>query len=69
MMWVVYDHPTDYPFGYLARRWRVGSESAEATDERVVGISLAAVRAQLPVGLVRLARAPEDDPVVVETWL
>jgi hypothetical protein len=27
------------------------------------------VRAALPAGLVRLERAPEDDPCIVEVWI
>lgn len=68
-MWIVYDHPADYPEGFLARRWLAGAMAAEPTQTAVVGATLEAVRAQLPIGLIRLARDPEDDPVIVETWM
>ncbi len=68
-IWVVYDHPADYPEGYLARRWRVTDDTCQATDESVTGTRLETVRARLPAHLVRLARDPEDDPVIVETWI
>lgn len=68
-MWTVYDHPADYPDGFIARLWEVEGSSYRATDQVVTGGTLDGVRAQLPPGLHRLPRSVGDDPVVVETWL
>ena len=32
-MWVVYDHPSDYPETYIARQWLVGPDGQQATEE------------------------------------
>jgi len=69
-IWTVYDHPTDFPTEFVARRHKVrpGSEPVATTD-LVHGESLAAVRTQIPRGLTRLPRNPHDDPCIVEVWL
>lgn len=65
-IWVVYDHPVDWPDWYVAREW-VGMEpSASVILER----DLDRLRAQLEAkGLVKLMRNEEDDPAILETWL
>lgn len=69
-LWTVYDHPTDFPDGFIARLWRVGENNRPcATDRVCIGATLDAVRAQLPPGLHRMSRMPDDDSVIVETWL
>lgn len=69
-IWTVYDHPTDFPTEFVARRHKVrpGSEPVATTD-LVRGDSLAAVRTQIPRGLTRLPRNTQDDPCIVEVWL
>lgn len=64
-MWTVYDHPTDYPNGFIARRFTLDGP----TSNTVTGATLEAVRAAIPQGLVCLPRAGSDDKVIVETWL
>ena len=65
-MWVIYDHPADYPRAYAARKW-VGND---ATDSIICGNTLDALRDILRAkGLTRLPRHVSDDPVIVETWL
>lgn len=69
-MFVIYDHPSDYPESFLVRRWLVGEEQAlaEITPTAVVG-SLEEARAAVPAGLTCLPRQPADDPKIVEVWL
>ena len=67
-MWVVYDHPADYPDCFVARLW-VSLHEPEATRHAITAPTLDALRALLPEGLTRLGRAFGDDPVIVETWL
>lgn len=71
-MWTVYDHPLDYPDGYMARCWLVragGVGGVEATNRVVRSDSLAEVRGFISPGLHCLPRSPGDDPVILETWL
>lgn len=64
-MWVVFDHPLDHPHGFVARRF----EGETPTSETREATTLDALRAQLPPDMVCLARYPDDDPKIVETWL
>lgn len=71
-MWTVYDHPTDYPEGYLARRFEVTAEGATPMLDCIAGPSLDAVRQHLihHAGMsAALARSPDDHPNVLETWI
>jgi hypothetical protein len=65
-LWTVFDHPKDFPDTFVARRFEAGNGP---TDDVVSG-ELALIReAMTRCGLYRLARAPSDDPKIVETWL
>jgi len=69
-MWVVYDHPSDYPQHFVARQHVVGSAGQQPTDRMMVSSTLESVRVALAnMGLVCITRSDEDDPVIVETWL
>lgn len=65
-IWVVYDHPRDYPSNFVARRF----EGEEATKDIMVCPDLEVIRRQLYLrGLVKLGRWEGDDPAIVEVWL
>lgn len=69
-MWTIYDHPTDYPAGFIARRFEVDGSGARPTRDVITSDDLDALRAQLVRhGLTPLSRALGDDPKIVETWL
>ena len=69
-MWVVYDHPLDYPTEFVARRHEVTKEGSRPTNEAMSSHSLDLLRDELVGrGLTCLTRSPEDDPKIVETWL
>jgi hypothetical protein len=67
-IWVVYDHPTDFPDAFVARLW----EGEAPTDQVLMSDSLDEVRtmiaAQMP-GAYCLFRMDGDDPKILETWL
>ena len=66
-LWTVYDHPTDYPDSYVARRFEV---PGGPTDDVLETETLEALRAEFERrGLVCLPRASGDDPRIIETWL
>jgi len=71
-VWTVYDHPTDFPNNYVARRFEI-SEGGElkATDSIIISPDLETLRRVLLVetGLTCLARMEGDDPKIVETWI
>lgn len=68
-VWTVFDHPTDYPEVFIARKWLLISGVAVATSETVTGPTLQSVRDKIPPGLHRFPRSPEDDVYIVESWL
>lgn len=68
-VWTVFDHPDDYPDVFIARKWLIVAGVAVATDDTLIGPDLESVRVQIPAGLHRFPRAPEDDLNIVESWL
>lgn len=66
-IWVVYKHPKDYPQSYVARKF----EGEQPTPSIIVADDIEKLRdvLQFQMGLVKLMRRPEDDPVIMETWL
>jgi len=69
-MWVVYDHPADFPNTYVARQHIIGISGQEATDRTMEADTLESIRAAMVnLGLTCITRSPEDDPVIVEVWL
>ncbi len=69
-MWTVYRHPRDYPDKYVARLWEHDADGPRATGSIVIADELERLQDEMMMtGLVKLMRRPEDDPVIVETWL
>ena len=73
-MWTVYDHPTDYPDCFVARKFLITSGGgAWATNEIVTATTLAAIRkavqAVMPHVVDCFPRDESDDPKIVECWL
>jgi len=65
-IWVVYDHPKDFPHCYVARRW----EGEKPMADKLVSPDLEKLRDVLEgMGLVKLMPMAGDDPVILETWL
>lgn len=68
-MWTIYDHPADYPTGYVLRRWEL------ADGHPVPGVAMMCATLELARSLIpphadyRLQRDPLDDPAVLETWI
>jgi hypothetical protein len=70
-MWIVYEHPLDYPHDFVARKWRIrrGTPDPVPTDDLLAAPTLDELRALLPPGLARIAPSLGDEPQIVETWL
>ncbi|MDW5418096.1 hypothetical protein R6242_16135 [Iodobacter sp. CM08] len=65
----IYEHPTDYPDDYVARKSFVQDGAIKQTEEVFIEKTLEEVRSKLPSNLNKIARAPEDEPQIVECWL
>jgi hypothetical protein len=69
-MWTVYERPTDYACGFVARRFEVTGKGPTPTQMTLKCLELEPIRERLArAGLIRLARNEEDEPQIVETWL
>lgn len=69
-MWIVYDHPRDFPDSFVARLWQTSARGVEATDTLIVSRDLDRIREKFAGnGLVRMMRDENDDPCIVEVWL
>ncbi len=69
VMYVIYDHPKDFPDKFIARRWEDNGGEPVPCNVVKVGETIEEVRAALPAGLACFTRYPSDDPVIVETWM
>lgn len=65
VMWVVYDSPADLPGRFVARKW----SGPVPTEHIRQAKTLEWLRQQLPIGLSRIERQPDDDDKIVEVWL
>ncbi len=69
-VWTVYDHPSDYPDRYVARCFERDADGVRPTGNVLLSTSLDMIRSSLRnVGLTRMARQPDDDPNIIETWM
>jgi hypothetical protein len=68
-MFTVYHDTKDFPGKWLVRRFLIVAGRALPDKLLGVGDTLDQARALVPRGLVRLDRAVNDDPVIVETWV
>lgn len=65
-IWVVYDHPSDFPNNFVARCFI----NNVPTTSIMVCPDLGKIQDQMvEMGLVKLMPMPGDDPVILETWL
>jgi hypothetical protein len=72
--YTIYRNPKDAPGKYVLRGWRIeDGKSLASPDAIAVEISdeaLSVLRETMQeLGLTCLGRVPEDDPVIVETWM
>jgi hypothetical protein len=69
-MWVVYDHPTDFPNEFVARRHVVNAKGSRPTEEVLTSTALDLLRSELVErGLTMIPRFADDDPKIIEVWL
>lgn len=68
VMFVIYNSPSDYPGKWVVRRWNC-LPVPTPTEEAIACESLDEARQTIPQGALLLARHPDDDPVIHETWI
>lgn len=69
--WTIYKNPRDYPGCYVVRRGQAILALGIVHDLEPTAVchSLVEAREAVPPGRVRMDRHPDDDPVIVETWI
>ena len=70
-LYVIYDHPSDYPNDYVARCHYENLEIKVGSQDEVALVSknVDALRKLLEeMGLVKIERFDNDDSVILETW-
>lgn len=66
VLWTVYDSPSDFPGLFVARKFT----DQGPTLDFMTCPDLGPLREQLwRKGLDPIARSPEDDPVIIESWM
>jgi len=70
-LWTIYDHPRDYPEGFVARMHEIMPGTASyPTAKTIEADSIATIRRIfLDAGLLRLDRHGRDDKTIVESWV
>lgn len=68
-LWAITENPSDFPGKFVARRFIIGAGVYAVTVDHHVADTLEDVRAMLPGHLVRLPRDPDDEPIIVESWI
>ena len=70
-MFVVYEHPRDFPAHFVLRRWWIDGKLPGGTPTKDFRIAdtLQDIRKLVPLGCACMHRAEEDDYSIVETWL
>jgi hypothetical protein len=68
-MWVIYEHPSDYPEHFVVRCVHVTAGKLVFDTACTLCPTLEDARASLPEGLLNIGRQEGDDPVIREVWL
>jgi hypothetical protein len=69
-IWTIYDHPTDFPDNFVARRFEIAGPRPLITGDVLVARSLEALRAWMQSrDLFCIQRTVDDDEKIVETWV
>lgn len=66
--WVIYDHPADYPKGYVLRAQYALLEGIRLSSIGWCGDTVDELHGLLPPA-TRIGPEPGDDPVILEVWM
>ena len=68
-MFTITDHPSDWPNFYVARLW-LTLPKAEPMPLVIMDTDLERIQETMEaLGLVKLMRSPDDNPIIVESWI
>lgn len=70
IMWVLYDHPSDFPDDIVARKFAIAAGEVTATDETKTFASTDEAQTFFSeFGFVAIPRQDDDDPVIIASWV
>jgi hypothetical protein len=69
LIWIIYDHPADYPDWFVARPSIIRPKTGGPVPMHLIAKDLNMLRALLPDGLTCLGRQTMDDPAILEVWV
>lgn len=72
LLWVIYDHPSDFPNDFVMRAHSALTKSMEfsgALEPYYAGTLEQLRELAMDLGLVRLSRDQNDEPHIVEVWI
>jgi hypothetical protein len=67
-IYVIYERFSDEAEGFFVRKWVVRDDGCDEGPVIFRAQTLESIRENLPAGLSRIARDPDDDPAIVECW-
>lgn len=69
MIWTLYDHPRDYPSGYVLRPTAVLAGVTLFSPIVWYASTPEELEAILPDGVIRMGPQEGDDPVILSVWM
>jgi hypothetical protein len=71
VFWMIYDHPTDYPKGYVLRAGFIvkGLRRMLMSTTAWYASTPDELEAILPDGVIRMGPQEGDDPVILSVWM
>lgn len=69
IVYVIYDHPTDFPEHFVVRRWVIDDSGHRPMEIASLCDSITEARDEIPAGLIRFPREPQEHPSIVESWI
>ncbi len=67
-MYAIYDHPEDYPTGFVVREWLLSGDQPVA-GEGWPASTLDEAHRRLPAGSVQIGGQDPAEPQIIETWM
>ena len=68
-IYVVYEHPTDYPDKFVLRKWAITPNEIHPEKTVIVEDTLEALHKHVPHNMARIERNILDEPQIIEIWL
>lgn len=68
-VYTIYFNPSDFPGLYVVRKFACTATETTASPDATTHETLEQARAAIPNGYMCAGRIPEDDPVIVESWI